>query len=303
MNLHSKITNPAEPVVFYEVIPPRIGIDGELEDRLELVRDVAGRVDAINIPEIREESRNGPRAKPLPLRMQPREFARAITSSTRVETVVNRVTVHETAAEQRQWLCDTHRGFGIRELILVGGESEQEEYPGPGVAETASLVAEEGLAYLLGGITIPHRPQEESRVRNKARRGLQFFTTQVLLDSRDIVRLIRGLDGLEARILLSFTPVSDPRDLAFLEWLGVEIPPKFARLTRNAASADTVVEQSFDLARHILTDVFNNLPPQPPALGLQIERITKRNSSAARRMLAELSDFYRGLLRSAHQEL
>ena len=35
-------------------------------------------------------------------------------------------------------------------------------------------------------------------------------------------------------------------------------------------------------------------------LGLQVERITKRNSAAARRMLSELGDFYRRLLENRH---
>jgi 5,10-methylenetetrahydrofolate reductase len=296
LGLNSKIANPAEPVVFYEVIPPRAGIEGELEDRIALVREVAGRIDAINIPEIREELRNGPRSKPLPERIEPRQFARAIATATGADSVVNRVTVHETPAEQRRWLCETHHNYGIGGLILVGGESQENDYPGPGVTQTASLAAEEGLPYLLGGITIPHRPQEEGRVRLKAKHGLRFFTTQVLLDSREIVRLIQSLEGLQARILLSFTPVSDPKDLAFLEWLGVEVPAQFARQVRGAPGPDAAVELSLALARSILKDVFTNLPSQAPPLGLQVERITKRNSAAARRMLAELGDFYRSLL-------
>ena len=300
VTLRAKIDNPAEPVVFYEVIPPRVDIEGELEDRLALVREVAGQVDAINIPEIREEKRNGPRKGVLYERIEPRVFAEAIAKATKVETVVNRVTVHDSPAEQRRWLRTTYRQHGIRDLILVGGESQKDPYPGPSVVETASLAAEEGLPFLLGGITIPHRPKEAGRVRDKAQRGLRFFTTQVLLDSKDAVQLLQQLDGLKARILLSFTPVSHPRDLNFLEWLGVELPPKFARAIREAADPEAAVEQSLELARRILTDVFENLPPHPPALGIQVERITKRNSAAARRMLGELGDFYRGLLRSRY---
>lgn len=300
MSLRAKIANPTEPVVFYEIIPPRVDMAGELEDRLALVRDVASQVDGINIPEIREEKRNGPRQAPLPERIEPRRFAGAIAAATRVETVVNRVTVHEAAAEQRRWLCETHREHGIQNLILVGGESQQDQYPGPSVAQAASLAAEEGLPFLLGGITIPHRPQEASRVRQKVQHGIEFFTTQVLLGSQDILRLLRELDGLKARILLSFTPVSHPRDLAFLERLGVEIPPPFARLIRTAASPEAAVEQSLALARGILKDVFANLSPRAPAVGLQVERITKRNSAAARRMLVELGDFYRSLLRARY---
>jgi len=294
--LRDKISSPSEPVVFYEIIPPATETTGELEDRLKLVREVAGQADAINIPEIRDEKRQGPRKAPLRQRMAPREFAAAIGSATQIETVVNRVTVHDPAAEQRQWLSQTYRKHGVRNLVLVGGESAKDHYPGPTVAETAALAAEEGLPFLLGGITIPHRPGEASRVRQKNLHGLRFFTTQVLLDSRDIVALIRELDGLKARVLLSFTPLSHPRDLLFLEKLGVEIPLGLGKQIREATAPEQAVERSLALARGILTDVFEHLPPHAPAIGLQVERITKRNSLAAKRMLAELGEFYRRLL-------
>lgn len=298
MSLKSKIQNPADPLVFYEVIPPRLGADGELESRVELVREVAGLADAINIPEIREETSRGPRRGRLPERMEPRAFAQAIRRACDVETVVNRVTVHESAAEQRRWLREGYQQYGIRNLILVGGESQESAYPGPSVLETASLVGEEGLPFLLGGITIPGRSKEAERILEKRQRGLCFFTTQVLLDSGAIVSLVQALNGLEARLLLSFTPVSHPRDLDFLKWLGVDIPPQLGEEMRQQTDPGTAVERSLALARQILEDVFENLPPRPPALGLQVERITKRNSAAARRMLAELRAFYRRLLQA-----
>ncbi|HWP85431.1 MAG TPA: hypothetical protein VNN17_09590, partial [Terriglobia bacterium] len=236
----------------------------------------------------------------LPERVEPRLFAAAIARATGAETVVNRVTVHASFAEQRNWLCETYHRYGIRDLILVGGESQQVTYCGPGVVETASIVAEEGLPYLLGGITIPHRPKEAARVRDKARHGIRFFTTQVLLDAKDVVALLQQLEGLNVRVLLSFTPVSHPRDLQFLEWLGVELPPKFVREIQQASGPEAAVEISFALARRILEEVFRSLPPGAPAVGLQIERITKRNSASALRMLAELGEFYRTLLRNRY---
>ena len=135
MNLRAKVENPAEPVVFYEVISPSAGVAGDLEDRLALVRDVAGQVDAINIPEIREEVRQGTRRKHIPERIEPRAFARAIAEATRVETVINRITVHETLDDQRQWLRDSFDSYGIRHLILVGGDTHELQYPGPSVPQ------------------------------------------------------------------------------------------------------------------------------------------------------------------------
>ena len=293
--LSVRIENPADPLVFYEVIPPSAQVAGDLEDRLALVRDVAAHVDAINIPEIREEIRQGTRRKHIPERIEPRAFARAIAESTRVDTVINRITVHESAEEHRRWLRESYEEYGIRNLILVGGDTHELQYPGPSVIDAARMAAEDRIPLLLGGIAIPSRNEEGRRVAGKLEAGLRFFTTQVLLDATQIIRLIRGLEGRRVRVMLSFTPISHHRDLKFLEWLGVETPPEVRRQIEQASSPEHAVEISFSLARRILAEVFDCLPSTPPALGLQVERITKRNSTAARRMLAELCADYRSL--------
>lgn len=82
MDLQEKIRDASQPVIFYELIPPRVAAPQEMETQLELVRDLRGIVDAINIPEIYEETRQGSRRLRLPERIAPREFARTIQTTT-----------------------------------------------------------------------------------------------------------------------------------------------------------------------------------------------------------------------------
>src|SRR5262249_2812707 len=151
----------------------------------------------------------------LPERIEPRSFAKAISVATGMETVINRVTVHESPAVQARWLEETYQDYGVKNLILVGGESRSIAYPGPSVREAAALAKTEELEFFLGGITIPTRSQEAARIRQKYAQGLRFFTTQVLFDSNDIVDLIQSLNGLDVRIFLSFAPISDTKDVEF----------------------------------------------------------------------------------------
>src|SRR5262245_2708799 len=113
MSLRAKLNDPALPLILYEIIPPRLDDPSELEDRLRVAREVAGLVDAINVPEIREEVARGPRTTNLPSRMKPMEFARAIRERVNLETAVNRVTVHESAEDQRRWLEEASARFGV----------------------------------------------------------------------------------------------------------------------------------------------------------------------------------------------
>ncbi|MGH9784714.1 MAG: hypothetical protein ACRD88_11050 [Terriglobia bacterium] len=300
MSLKAKIQDPAQPVIFYELIPPKAGAPAEMETLLELVRGLAGKVDAINIPEIYDESRQGSRGARLPERVEPRAFAQAIHNAAGMETVVNRVTVLETAEQQRDWLRETHEEYGVRNLILVGGESSAKEYRGPSVLKMAELAAD--LGFFLGGITIPSRSREAARIRRKYEHGLRFFTTQVLFDPNDTVDLLQSLNGLDVRLFLSFAPISNLRDTEFLEWLGVDVPRNIPWAVEQAGEPAKAAEKTIALASRILTDIFHNLPAHPAALGINVEQITRRTYGAAQQMLAELSAVYPPYIRarSAH---
>ncbi|HUI43651.1 MAG TPA: hypothetical protein VL523_16945 [Terriglobia bacterium] len=308
MNLRHKIVDPSLPVSFFEVVPPEEDKPAALEEALEVVRAVEGSVDAINLPEIHNEARPGQRTADFVPRLDPRRLGSKLRDELGVEVVTNHCVVHE--PDPLPWLRETREVFGIEHLVLVGGESSGVRYPGLSVVETAERLRAAGHTGALGGISIPSRTGEAERVRRKQAAGLDFFTTQVLFDPNDIVWLVQKLNGLEARIFLSFAPVSHPRDLHFLRWLGADIPPdldRFLRLDEASASdlshpdrreqaRTACLERSISLAQRILMEVFDSLPPDPPALGLNVEHINRRNFAPATRMLDRLSDLYSSLV-------
>jgi 5,10-methylenetetrahydrofolate reductase len=302
MDLKTKILNPNLPVVFFEMVPPVKGKPQALESAMGEVARIQKLADAINLPEIHDESRGGDRTFKFVPRIEPRVLGGRIRKELGMDVVLNRCVVYET--DQGGWFRETQEKFGIQNLILVGGESSQIHYPGPNVAETSREIQATGLASTLGGISIPSRAHEVERIRRKVAEGLCFFTTQVLFDSNDIVWLIQRLNGVEARIFLSFAPVSDSRDIEFLRWLGVDAPSDLDRFliaglpAEKASSADAehAFERRLNLAKRILMDVFDNLPPDPPPLGINIEHINRRNLNSAVRMLEQLGAFYSNLV-------
>jgi len=313
MNLADKILDPAVPISFFEVVPPEEGKAGAVDDAIEALRPLVPMVDAINLPEIHDESRPGPRTARFVPRVEPRQFGARLRQALGVEVVANHCVVYD--RNPLPWFQEARDVFGIQHLILVGGESSSVQYPGPSVLEAAELLHGAGHPGLLGGIAIPSRASEAERIRTKRAAGLEFFTTQVLFDPNDIVWLIQRLNGLEARVLLSFAPVSHPRDLQFLRWLGADIPKDLDRyLLLDGTSADDLadsdagrrdaartacLERSIGMAQRILMEVFDNLPPDPPALGLNVEHINRRNFAPAARMLERLEDLYLSLM-AAH---
>ena len=299
MNLRDRLLNPSIPVTLFEVVPPPAGKPEALEQSVNELRQVRHLVDAINLPEIRDEDRGAKRTSKFVQRVDPRRLAKRILRDLEMESVVNHVVVHDVDAER--WFRETYEQYGVRDVILVGGESNKVRYPGPNPVEAVELIRPLGLPVSLGGITIPSRDSEPDRIRRKNGQGIDYFTSQVLFDSNDIVWLMQRLNGLEARIFLSFVPVSHRRDLEFLRWLGADIPADLDRFLlgseiNTSAPTETCLERSLNLAQRILMDVFDNLPPDPPPIGLNIEHINRRNFAPALEMLDRLGTLYTNLL-------
>jgi 5,10-methylenetetrahydrofolate reductase len=299
MTLQEKILTPSVPVTLFEVVPPAADQAEAVNQSLTELRRVKQLVDGINLPEIHDEERGAERTSKFVPRVDPRVFGSRIQRELGADVVVNRVVVHDPKPEL--WFRETCLDWGLKHVVLVGGESTASRYPGPNVMETAALIRKERLPITLGGITIPSRRNESDRIRTKSRAGIDFFTSQILFDSNDIVWLMQRLNGLEARVFLSFAPVSHRRDLQFLRWLGADIPQDLDRFLLGseegaAAHSETCLERSLDLAQRIVMDVFENLPPDPPPIGLNIEHINRRNFSPAIRMLERLGNLYTNLM-------
>lgn len=311
MPLKDRFLDPSVPLKFFELVPPAVSNPAAVDATLAEVSQVRRHADAINLPEIHDESRAAPRTAKFVPRVEPRRLGARIARELGMEVVVNRCVVYET--NQAAWCEETSREFDIHNVVLVGGESSKLSYPGPSVLEAAEQIRAAQPGTGLGGIIIPSRLHESERIRRKSAAGLAFFTTQILFDSNDIVWLVQQLNGLEARVFLSFAPVSHPRDLEFLRWLGVDIPADLDRFLLRGEPKDgaavppapaeprppageSSLDRSMHLARRILMDVFDNLPPDPPPLGLNIEHINRRNFRPALSMLEQLGSLFSSLV-------
>ncbi len=299
MGFHDALLDPFVPVTLFEVVPPAAAKPEALESSLDELRQVRSLVNGINLPEIHDEDRPGERTSKFVARVEPRLFGSRIQRELGIDVVLNHVTVHD--AEPERWFRETLDQSGISNWVLVGGESKEIQYPGPPPGEAARLAKSLSLPVSLGGITIPSRVNEPDRIRKKQAEGIEFFTSQVMFDSNDLVWLIQRLNGVEARIFISFAPVSHRRDLEFLRWLGVDIPRDLDRFLLGSeqgatAPPETCLDRSLNLAQRILMDVFDNLPPDPPPIGLNIEHINRRNFAAALAMLDRLGNLYANLV-------
>ena len=302
MRIKDKIKRPRRPVVAYEILPPREK-DGTLNSYAENISSLLSQthIDAINIPEVRDEVARGERPIKNQVRAEPREFGMLLQDIVGIEAIVNRVVVHQNIDEEMKWLEETNLKYEIENLITVGGESRDIRYPGPTVNQALNAISQnDRLNLLCGGISIPSRDRESLRLIEKSENGSEFFTTQVLYDASKVIKMIThyqkrcdNKNTFPRRVLLSFAPVSSEKNIKFLKWLGVEIPKKTEEslLKGNARMSEKSMEITINVLNEILNHLEKNKIKVP--IGLNVEHIMSYNFQASIEMLQELSRIYR----------
>jgi 5,10-methylenetetrahydrofolate reductase len=302
MRIKDKIKRPRRPVVAYEILPPREK-DGTLNSYAENISSLLSQthIDAINIPEVRDEVARGERPVKNQVRAEPREFGRLLQDIVGIEAIVNRVVVHQNIEQEMKWLEETNVKYEIENLITVGGESRDIRYPGPTVNQALNAISQnDRLNLLCGGISIPSRDRESLRLIEKSENGSEFFTTQVLYDASKAIKMITHYqkrcddkNTFPRRVLLSFAPVSSEKNIKFLKWLGVEIPKKTGEslLKDNARMSEKSMEITINVLNEILNHLEKNKIKVP--IGLNVEHIMSYNFQASIEMLQELSRIYR----------
>ena len=302
MRIKDKIKRPRRPVVVYEILSPREK-DGTLNSYAENISSLLAQthIDAINIPEVRDESGRGERPVKNQLRAEPREFGKLLQDIVGIESIVNRVVVHQPIEKEMVWFEETYNKYEIENLIAVGGESRNITYPGPSVNEALEAIKQNlTLDVLCGGISIPSREKESRKLIEKSKNGSEFFTTQVLYDSSKIIKMISHYqkrcdeqNTFPRRLLLSFAPVSSKKNIKFLKWLGVDIPTDTEKYLNE--NDKIMAERSMEIAINVLNETltFLNENKIVVPIGLNVEHIMSYNFQASIEMLQELARIYR----------
>lgn len=293
------------PVVL-EIVPPGRRVSEKAVNAfVERVRDSVRsleNLDAVNIPEVLEENHAG---QPFYRDLDPRDFA-ALLGDLGVEPIVNKVVAHvPSESVLRRWIRESLEEHGLRNFVLVGGNSSRVRYSGPSVVEAnrilrATTRGRDDIA--LGNITIAERDHEVDRLVEKTRAGCDFFTTQVLFEAEPMATVLRAYgrrcssQNLKpATVLLSFAPVSDYRDIEFLVWLGATVSPRTEEAllpSPGGPPGRASLDVAHTLWSHLHAAAAQSRPPVP--LGVNIEEVSAHNFDLAVQMAREFPSWRGG---------
>lgn len=303
-SLLSKKIRRGGKVILYELLPPPKNLSkADLQKSLSLFTQMLKKfpVDGVNLPEVREEVRNGTRSSSQLIKLEPIVVSEYLQRYGVKNIILNKPILHDLWEKQVQWLKNSY-DTGLRNFVFVGGESSGISYPGISVIEAISKVVSMQKSFpdiCIGGITIPTRSNEVERVMQKTIAGMEFFTSQILYEASSIKFMLKSYaracqqkNVLPRTIFLSFAPVTSYSDAELLYWLGVEIPQKTFRKLKIGWLG--MAERSFQICENILSDILLFLQKENirVPIGLNVEHINRHNFELSFILLERLSSLY-----------
>jgi len=136
--------------------------------------------------------------------------------------------------------------------------------------------------FTVGGVAIAERHTSErseaARMLAKSLEGCGYFVSQTVYHApptekllADYLRDCRGAGAEPRRIVLTFAPVGREKTMAFLRWLGVNVPPETERAILGAARP---LEKSIAICRDNLRRILDGKYSGQIPLGVNVESVS-----------------------------
>ncbi|HXF67374.1 MAG TPA: hypothetical protein VNK67_11855 [Burkholderiales bacterium] len=287
MNLASKLLAPGGAVLLYGTTPPR---EGSAEEAVRFAAQRLGErvrrlpLDGLVVYDLQDESSRTPLPRPFPFSrtLDSRLYSKLLATLTGLPAITYHSIGQATEEEWRRWLDETGREPGLRLLSIVGRPSSKGAHYAMPLLRAFEIAAAHRCGYTLGGVAIAERHRaaasESRRMLEKARAGCRFFVSQTVYHAGPTVRLLADYvrDCAQAgtpprRVILTFAPCGREKTMAFIKWLGIEVPEATERAILDAPDplAKSIAICRDNLREILEQDYLGRLP-----LGLNIESVS-----------------------------
>ena len=275
--LKDKLLDAKRSVLLYGTTPPRAGTpeDGVRLAAEKLAARLAGLpLDGVVVYDIQDETGRAESPRPFAFSgtVDPREYAKLLPQSTIVYKALG--SMDERA--WREWLDATVPRHAL--VSVVGRPTSGVRHALP-LSRAIRIAAERCT---VGGVLIAERHtaerSESARLLAKGIEGCGYFISQTVYHADASMRLLadyardcRGAGVAPRRMVLSFSPVGREKTMAFLNWLGVRIPPDTARAILGAARP---LAKSIEICRDNLRRILEQPYAGEIPLGVSVESVS-----------------------------
>jgi len=278
MDLKAKLPDAGETVLLYGTTPPRLGTSPEnvAAAAEKLGTRLAGLpLDGVVLYDIQDETGRTELARPFPFvgTIDPRDYAKRF----RLPAIVYKALGMMDERDWRVWLAQS-RG-DVQFLSVVGRPTRK---PYPLALSRAIRIAAGTDDFVVGGVVIAERHDTErseaARLLAKGIEGCGYFISQTVYQAAPTQRLLadylrdcRGAGLAPKRIILTFAPCGREKTLAFLRWLGVNVPADTERAIFAAADP---LARSIQVCRDNLRRILDGAYASHVPLGVNVESVS-----------------------------
>ncbi|MEW6689186.1 MAG: hypothetical protein AB1452_08870 [Pseudomonadota bacterium] len=284
--LKHKLLDPASAVLLYGTTPPRAGSAAEA---VEAAADkLAARLarlplDGVVVYDIQDESGRTREPRPFAFTgtVDPRAYARLLAARAGCPAIAYKCLGQMDEPAWQAWLTETARAHGVEFLSIVGRPTSGVRYS-LALGRAIRLAAAHPAGFTVGGVAIAERHtaerSESARLLAKGIEGCGYFISQTVYAPEATVRLLadyardcRGAGVAPRRVVLTFSPVGREKTMAFLRWLGVNVPKSTAEAILGNASP---LKKSIEICRENLRRILDHAYAREIPLGINVESVS-----------------------------
>src|SRR5919202_5163270 len=299
-DLIQRITAGRGGVLVFALTPPRHDTD---RDRAREIADATVArlrplgLDGLILYDIDDETERNSAERPFPFMptLDPADYLADHLGAWATPVIVYRAVSKYTPTELRAWLAAQD---AARVMTVLVGAPSSTTTGRTSLADAQALRREVNPALTLGGVAIPERhsrrEDEHLRLLAKQEAGCRFFVTQVVYDLNAAKNFVsdyhyecRSRSVSPVPFVFTFSVCGSMKTLAFLRWLGVDVPRWIENDLQHAADP---LEASYQQALTTATELIASSRAFALPFGINVESVSIRRVEieAAVRLAAAL---------------
>ena len=275
-------------VYFIGTTPPKSDTSMEqvetIADKLlQRVSDID--YDGLIVYDIQDENSRTQKPRPFPFKSthDARLYSSLLNKKSARPVITYKSVVQSNSSDFNDWANEAWTKYGVRDLVLVGSPSKNNQVSLP-LADAYKTIVDNENNFFIGGVTIAERHarkgNEHERLIEKYHQGCNFFISQAIYNPQATIDMLTRYaieckkQGLKPqRFILTFSPCGSKKTLEFIDWLGVSVPEA---TSLRILHADNPLHESIRLCCSSLQQILDAITPYDLPLGLNIESLTNR---------------------------
>ncbi len=256
-------------------------------------------IDALIVYDVQDEAARTSVERPFPFlkALDPLQFANDYLKELKVAKIIYRPAGNFSKEELEVWLDDVvkHHYYPV----FVG--KPKPDFPvKTTLPEAFALWRKYESNSVIGAVTIPERHEklkdEDKRIMDKAGCGVSFFISQCVFNVdyarqviADLTHTCREYDKRVPTIVFTLTACGSLKTLAFMEWLGIDVPES---LKDELKQAGNMLERSVNTCLQIADELADFCKALGVPFGFNIESVAirKEEIEASIAMVSKISE-------------